>query len=172
MGYPKPIGLNLFDRDNRFSWAYLLRRPRQSGASMVELTVVVFEGRPLVPNQSLTPDEAVFGADPNTSVSFDTTSNTVTLGWNANNVTAPSVRVGSWIFDSTPSGALPPYTQPHARFYRVTGVTDGVDGKGNPTLALELQQPLRNFAANTPGQAGVVIVMDSVITVVEKGTGG
>jgi hypothetical protein len=36
-------------RDNRFSWAYLVRRPLLSCQSVVDVTVVVYAGRPLVP---------------------------------------------------------------------------------------------------------------------------
>jgi hypothetical protein len=98
------------------------------------------------------------------------------LEWNPNNTAAPNVRVGSWVLDATPVPGPGPGTflPPHATFYRVVGVTEGIDTTTNPnqpTLTLELQTPLRNFTPNTPGQAGVLIVTEGVAEVFEKRTG-
>jgi hypothetical protein len=167
MGIPKQIGAGIFDRDNLFTWAYLLQRPTQSNASIVNLTIIIYNSRPIQMINSLVPDEGVFGADANSTVTYDTNTNLVTVQWNPANVPGPAVRVGSWILDATPQSPAPgSYTQPHAAFYRVVGVVEGVNG-GQPTLTLEMQTALRSFPANAQTN-GVLIVMENVAEVVDK----
>jgi type II secretory pathway pseudopilin PulG len=168
-GLPKyidPPNNTTFERDNLYSWAYLLRRPLLNDPSVVELTVVAYNSRSLALSSSLQGDEAAF---PNAV--FDTglvSPNMVTLSWAANSA-PPNLRVGSWILDATPvadpqgSGKFIP---PHAYFYRVVGLTE----ISNTSIDVELQTPIRGFP---PGAqtSGTVIVMDGVAEVFEKGTG-
>jgi hypothetical protein len=162
-GLPNPVGVNLFERDNLYTWAYLLRRPLQNDPTVVELTVVAYSSRSLALNNKLAGDEAAF-----TGAVFNPATNIVTLTWNPKiGQAAPSLRIGSWILDATP--ILDPlgsgmYIQPHAYFYRVVGINDTSD----TSMDVEVQTPLRGFTGPTPG---TVIVMDGVAEVFEKGTG-
>src|SRR5262249_19803360 len=96
--------------------------------------------------------------------------------------TRPSIRVGSWILDATMeyynSAALVNVSDPHGFFYRVVGVTDLPPNITNPpsnVLRLELQTyPRKASFYNTAGGPvpyGVLIVMENVAEVFEKGPG-
>ena len=70
----------------------------------------------------------------------------------------PAVRTGGWVFDAT---MVP---TPHGFFYRVVNIIEGTDGIG-PYVDLELQT---NPKAGGPG---VLMVLDGVAEVFEKGPG-
>jgi len=154
-------GSGVLQREGRYSWAYLLRRPRSSDKSVVDLTVVVYNSRP-----------TVFGQGENTygPVTFDPRSNLVRVSWSAGQE-KPAVRAGSWVLDATmfkpPLGsrASNQAPDPHGFFYRVVNVTEGNDGV-RPYVDLELQT---NPKARTT--QGVLIVLDGVVEVFEKGPG-
>jgi type II secretory pathway pseudopilin PulG len=157
-----PSGIGVVQREGRYSWAYLLRRPRSSDKSIVDLTVIVYSNRP-----------TVFGAGESTysPVKFDPSSNVVRVYWGAGQE-KPSVRTGGWILDATmvrpPAGIAPqvPHAlpDPHGFFYRVVNVTEGNDGR--PYVDLELQT---NPKAGT--NQGVLVVLEGVAEVFEKGSG-
>jgi hypothetical protein len=149
--------------EGRYTWAYLLRRPRSSEKSVVDVTVVVYSGRPTVFGQ---------GENSYSPVTFDTTSNVVRVYWTAGQQ-KPAVRTGGWILDATmvrsspgvgPQGAQV-VSDPHGFFYRVVNITDGVDSRG-PYVDLELQT---NPRAGTT--QGVLVVLDGVVEVFDKGPG-
>jgi hypothetical protein len=171
MGYPKieaaNNNINIFYRQNLYTWAYLLRRPLQGDPTVVEVSVIVYNSRSLALNSSLQGDEVPFNA------TFDPTSNIVSLSWAANQ-DAPKLRVGSWIMDTTlvpsPQGAAQPYSGVHANFYRVVAVTETSD----TSMDVEVQTPLRDFPlpnTNPPALTGTVVVLDGVAEVFEKRTG-
>src|SRR5438876_5455314 len=121
-------------RENRYTWAWLLRRPKFSDPTVVDVTVVVYSGR-----SSTSLGETAFVA------AFDPTSKFVDITYSG---TKPSIRTGSWILDATmeyydirvnplvnPVGAPVNVPDPHGFFYRVVGVTD----VNSTTLRLELQ---------------------------------
>jgi hypothetical protein len=149
--------------EGRYTWAYLLRRPRASEKSVVDVTVVVYSGRPTVFG---------LGETSYSPVTFDTTNNLVRVYWSAGQQ-KPAVRTGGWILDATTvrsspgagnqAGQIVP--DPHGFFYRVVNVTDGVDSRG-PYVDLELQT---NPRAGTT--QGVLVVLDGVAEVFEKGPG-
>jgi hypothetical protein len=162
-GLPNIVAPNTFERDNLYTWAYLLRRPLQNDPTVVELTVVAYNARSLALNSKLQGDEAAFTAV------FNPATNIVTLNW-AVGQAAPNLRIGGWILDAStfqdPNTKL--YSQPHAYFYRVVGINETSD----TSMDVEVQTPLRGW----PGPAGLtasptVIVMDGVAEVFEKGTG-
>jgi hypothetical protein len=153
--YPIPGQPTTFERNNRYGWAYLLRRPMTGDPTVVDMAVVVYAQR------SLQSDETTFNA------SFDPTSNIVSVSWPAGSP-PPNLRPGSWILDTTPVATSPTtYGPPHASFYRVVGATD----TSATSMDLEVQTPLRAFPAAGGPFGGTIVVMEGVAEVFEKGTG-
>src|SRR5262249_37304491 len=112
------------ERGGSYSWAYLFRRPRNGVTSVVDMTIVVYQQRPLSLTNALRGSENAFQGQV-------TGPNTVVLNWasaGAQAQTPPAIRVGSWILDDTPVQVTPPpirrYRPGHAAFYRVVGVTE------------------------------------------------
>ncbi len=144
-------------REGRYSWAYLVRRPRSSVPSVVELTIVVYSQRPLNVTSSLVPSgETTYAAQviPNTT-------NAITLT-PIPGQEKPVVRKGDWILDASisPNQAQILLHGPvHGYFYRVVDVTDVAGG-----VALELQ-------TNLKADVNRVVVMEGVVEVFEKGPG-
>jgi hypothetical protein len=138
-------------REGRYTWTYLLRRPSWAVPSVVDMTIVVFNGRQL----SLPLAEYSY-----TGITFNTTTNFVTLPYaGQQSPTPPPIRKGSWILDATLTGNNGP--DPHGFFYRVVGITD----QGTQAL-LELQTTPRAGTTN-----GVLMVLEGVTEVFEKGSG-
>jgi hypothetical protein len=161
-------------RENRYTWAWLLRRPKANDSTVVDVTVVIYSGRSLT---NLGETAYVTGVNPNTGnatnfVWFDPNNKFVDIYYSG---TKPSVRTGSWILDAT----MEYYNQnvqmnipdPHGFFYRVVGVTD----VSSNVMRLELQtNPKKASFYNTatgPVPYGVLIVMENVAEVFEKGPG-
>jgi hypothetical protein len=152
------------EREGRYSWAYLLKRPRLRD-SVADLTVVVFSGRPAIAPLA----ESQFG-----SIAFNTTSNVVVLPYPAGN--KPSIRKGSWIMDATyqrpqrNGSVIQMVPEPHGYFYRVVGVSDGATN----TLVLELQSNPRvstvGATVTDPGY-GILLFMEHVVEVFDKNAG-
>jgi hypothetical protein len=158
------VGVNTIERQNLYSYAYLIRRLQQSNASLAQVFVVVYNQRSLTLDQTAQPDETAFAG-----CNFDTTRNVVSISW-AGGQTPPSVRVGSWILDATPvpSGLpQPQWMQSHAFFYRVVGITQTSD----TSLDVEVQTPLLGWTAGSAVNFGTVVFMDGVVEVFDKGTG-
>jgi hypothetical protein len=165
------VAPNTFQRDNLYTWAYLLRRPLQGDPTVVEMSVIAYNKRTLALNQQFQGDENAFAAQ------FDPTSNIVTISWNpAQGQAAPNLRVGSWILDTTPvaSATVPGMLSQlqHAYFYRVVGITD----TSATTMDVEVQSLLRGFPLPPPTPqaqqfSGTIVIMDGVAEVFEKGTG-
>jgi hypothetical protein len=144
-------------RDTRYSWAYLLQRPRSSDPSIVTCSVVVFDKRPLLPTNSLALAESAYGA------TFDPANNRITVSWG--NGPPPNVRTGDWILDCTVV-TVNPYASAHGYFYRVVGITEGVTEQGAPVLAYEVQQPIRGFSGQA---AGTIMVLEGIADVYDRG---
>jgi hypothetical protein len=143
------------EREGRYTWAYLLRRPRYFEPKVVDLTVVVYSGR----SDQLPLNEYAYG-----KVLFDPASNFVTFDYGANK---PPIRKGSWIMDATmllPSGR----PQPRGFFYRVVGVTEPAAGR----MTLELQTNPRGDTTGTSDTPfGFLVFLENVVEVFEKGAG-
>jgi len=158
-GTPKVIR-----RDIRYSWAYMLQRPRSSDPSIVSCSVVVYNKRPLSLSGGLGLSESTYPA------SFSPKTNTIAV--NFGSLPAPNVRAGDWILDSTmyqtPSRTTPgvTYGSAHAYFYRVVGVNQ----TGPTTIEYEVQQPIRGFSTTDPGPfPGTIMVLEGVADVYERG---
>jgi hypothetical protein len=155
---PNAKPLPLIERESRYTWTYLLKRPKAGESKVTDLAVVVYSGRPILSGTG----EYTF-----TGVAFDPSTPLVNLTYSptSNPNAKPPVKKGTWILDATMIDAAKNFS-PHASFYRVVGVTDPNDGK---TLVLELQT---NPKVSTVGnQYGVLAVMENVVEVFEKGPG-
>ena len=137
-------------RGGRYSWAYLLHRSQPaSSSSSVDLTVVVYAGRPT----SVPSGENTFAAAGNAN---DTN---VTLTWGVG-VTAPNIKRGSWVLDTTQD--FDPVTGVllgvHGLFYRVVSVSQ----PNNNQVNLEVQVPLVKGVNS-------ITVLDNVADVFSRG---
>jgi hypothetical protein len=151
-GQPTKDPLNdTVDRGGRYSWAYLLRRPNAADPAVVDATVVIYAGRLF----QLPLKEAVYRP-----VVFDPDSTLVKVMWDSTAQEKPPIRKGGWILDAS----MPPdsASEPHGYFYRVVGVVD----VGSNCVHLELEKKPQRFT-----DKGVLIVMENVIEVFEKGSG-
>src|SRR4051812_18636147 len=59
-GTSRRLTANTIERDIRYSWAYLLKRPRTSDSGLIDLTIVVFNKRTLALSTQLDLNEALF----------------------------------------------------------------------------------------------------------------
>jgi hypothetical protein len=164
-GLAKGITTNTLNRTNRFTWAYLLRRPRHSTPSVVELSVVLYDKRPIQsPSSELT---YAPGATPG-SVPVTIGATEVILTYTSA-ADKPPIKKGGWILDATvyPTSSSGPDMQ--GVFYRVIDITDL---PGNQ-LALELDKPIRaGFNQSVGTQVPrVFVILEGVIDVIEKGSG-
>jgi hypothetical protein len=142
------------ERNASFSWAYLLRRPRQGVPAMVEMWVVVYQQRPLALNATLTGEETAYAATTTTGT------NVVTLTGNP----PPPVNPGTWILDCSPVPPVRGLTAPgNCRFYRVVNVSSTTVG----SVDLETDTPILAGPVSPPRQFAV---LSGVAEVVYKGT--
>jgi hypothetical protein len=164
-------------RENRYTWAWLLRRPKAFDPTVVDTTVVVYSGRSLTSlGETPFPNPSVPLGPTNQFVTFDPTNKFVDIYYSG---TKPSIRTGSWILDATMEyfrqssitfNAMN-IPDPHGFFYRVVGVTD----VSSNVIRLELQTNPKKASfyttATGPVPYGVLIVMENVAEVFEKGPG-
>jgi prepilin-type N-terminal cleavage/methylation domain-containing protein len=137
------------ERRRQYSWAFLVRRSNCSDPQHLNLTVVVYSGRPLQTAPDAVPTgEAVYQAN------VVPGRNTLTLTWGAGQ-DKPAVRRGSWILDATAADS-----PPRGYFYRVVDITD----TGANSMLLELQTNLQG-SLQVPAQ---VVVLDGVAEVFQK----
>jgi hypothetical protein len=146
-GVPNPVQF-----EQRYSWAYKLYMPVASNPTVVDLSVVVYSGR----QQQLTAGGTPMGENAYQAI-FTPGSTLVTVTWNPAAQEKPAIRRGGWICDAT----MQPV--PHGFFYRVVGVTD--TGPGSMDVEIQVQP-------NLPANPGVLLVLDNVVEVIHKGTGG
>jgi hypothetical protein len=161
---PAPVP-GTISRDTRYSYAYLLQRPRYADASVIDAVVVVYNKRTVTLTAQLSPPEYVY----NNAAAFNLATNSITIDY-TNNVPPPT-RVGDWLLDATPVPLPGNSATAHGYFYRVVGITD----LGNNQLEFEVEQPIRGFPtplnapANPPLYRGTIIVLDGVAEVYTRG---
>ena len=136
-------------RDGRYTWAWLLRRPLWSSDNVINMSVIVFSGRPTT---TLTGEV--------TCVATGTGgTNSVTITYVGEK---PSIRSGGWILDVTPiqvgaiqpvNGNPIPINVVYGTPYRVVNATD----IGNNQVTLELQTPI-SPAVYPPGTLPAALV--------------
>jgi hypothetical protein len=145
-------------RDGRYTWAWLLRRPQAFSDNVIDMSVILYSGRPTT---TLTGEVTC-----NAAGTAGTTSVAMTFAAGAR----PSLRNGGWILDVTPTtvGSIPnpnpggapiPIQAVYGYPYRVVSVTDV-----SPTqVTLELQTPLRNAVS-------VVTVLEYAVEIIDRGS--
>lgn len=183
-------------REGKYSWAYLLKRPRAAESKVVEVTVVVYSSRAGFVSDSTGPilplGETAYATPqrPTNQSAASLYSNregktVLTVSWTTSQE-RPQVRKGGWVLDASMEGVGSPVLNnwAHGYFYRVVGLTDN----GDNTMDLELQTPLRldvdtitpahgeawtGLATPAPARSrtGRVFVLDNVVEVFEKGPG-
>jgi hypothetical protein len=182
VGNPKNLLPGVVERYSRYSWAYLVQQPRTADTAVVNLSVIVFDGRPLGLTGNLTPSETLYEgfSSPISEVAFDASSNVIRVRWEFFNSLIPQVRAGDWVLDASRV-----QKESHGYFYRVGGITEGSEeipsgsGKFYQYLDVEVQQPLRGFTGTFASSANPVadpnrarlIVMEGVAEVFERGVG-
>ncbi len=162
-----PQGAIIFQRDPRYTFAYMLRRPLTQVSSTMEVTVVVYVSRSLSTSLAAAEENGFF------PITFSTGSTQVNIPYGQMGLSRPTVKSGGWILDATmlaplatnPMLADPNTPEPHGFFYRVVDVIDGVDSNNLAQVTLELQTAPR---LNTT--VGQLVVLDNVAEVFEKGT--
>ncbi len=179
-----------FLRDIRFSYAYLVQRPRYGDQSVYDTSIVVFNKRPLSLSATLSLPEYFYPTDiasiakkqaPQFYTQFffaadgtqnpPAAANTIRINYGAGNVPPPA-RIGDWILDATPVPLLSPNTA-HGYFYRVVGVTD--QSNFGPIVDYEVELPIRGTGSVTTGNPptaflGTAIILDGVAEVFHQGT--
>jgi prepilin-type N-terminal cleavage/methylation domain-containing protein len=174
-GTPYLLPNGFVDRRGDFSWAWMVQRPKSGNASCCNMSVVVYNQRPLSGAGLLSGKEVAYTSfvDPGNQAAGETQRYTlVTLTWPRKGGTpAPQLSVGNWVLDMTPDSN----NVPVGTFHRVVSVGDVAVYTPNPTLVsmpLELGQPLRNIViTSTGGRRGNrnLITMDGVSEVLDCG---
>jgi prepilin-type N-terminal cleavage/methylation domain-containing protein len=137
------------DRGGGVSWAWMLQRPKARNPSCCNMTVVVYNQRPISAAKLLSGREVAYTGTP-----IPNNQNQVMLNWNAG-TPAPQVKEGGWVLDATANGSL-------VTFYRVTAVGDVA---GNSVL-IETDQPLQGTSA-----VRSIVIMEGVVEVIDCGPG-
>jgi hypothetical protein len=183
-----PAGSLPVQRENRYSWAWLMRLPNFKDPSTVDTNVVIYSGRSRTSSGETAYPGVIFGGyfdTTQTPAQVVTTKNFVDVPYPANN--HPNVRTGTWILDATMCyttsvviGGVPTTVtlpDPHGYFYRVVGWTElgalpsppyppGMQG-----LRLEIQSTFKNPTPTytglptAPAPYGVLVVMENVAEV-------
>jgi len=152
---PVPV----IQRENRYSWSYLLRRPRSSTPGVTELTVVVYDRRPLY----LSDMPGVGALQGQGEIAYDAQA----LGPNVVRLLhpgreKPALRKGGWILDDTAAASpveLLRHGPVHGHFYRVVGISEVSAGETDLELATNLRTE----------RVASVLIMENVAEVFEKG---
>jgi hypothetical protein len=146
----RPFGT--VQRQGTYSWAYMLKRPRMHEDAVVDLTVVVYQGRGLqMSGGVLDQTETLYRATGSAG------STTVQLPG-----ATPPLRRGTWILDAsqeTTHAGMLRYGPVHGYFYRVVAVASS-----HGSTVLEVQTPLKADVTQ-------MVVMDNVVEVFDKGPG-
>jgi hypothetical protein len=139
---------NSLVREGRYSWAYMLRRPRSACAELVDMQVVIYHQRSVYKTSAGSPETMV----PVTGA---------VQGGSSITIASAPLRKGMWLLDVTPGEDLIQYGPVHAFWYRVQNVSTVSTGQ----LQLEIQPAIR-----TPTLTNVVI-MENVVDVFDRGPG-
>jgi Tfp pilus assembly protein PilV len=146
-------------REGRYTWAYLIKRPRYQVPAIVDLTIVVYSGRNL---QLAGGGETTFTIPNGGHVLGEST---VRITYPAG--AKPAIKAGSWVLDAsthnvnTDTANAMKYGPNHGFFYRVLSVSDTTT---NNQVEIELE--------TTPkAPIKTLVVMENVAEVFEKGSG-
>jgi len=169
------------DRGGGFSWGWMLQRPKAGNASVCNMSVLVYNQRPLSAAGLLSGKEVAYvkscyagGLNPDAAPD----GHLLMLTWPPS-LPQPRVSEGSWIMDATPKhNNIPGNTKPlpcSATFHRVVSVGDVVNSSPvfpltNRAMQIELAQPLSNDFVPA-GSARTIVTMDGVAEVMDCGPG-
>lgn len=144
-------GVGLLQRAGWYTWAYMLQRPNAATDAVVNLSVVVYQKRPI----NLAPSESAYQVFPIATAG----TNSVTLTWTSGS--PPAIRRNSWLLDTSDLTSAGTHNGlAHGDFYRVVNVTE----TGSAAVIVELEQ---NLKYNTDSMT----VMQDVVDVFVKGPG-
>jgi prepilin-type N-terminal cleavage/methylation domain-containing protein len=130
-----------------YTWAYMLQQASTGSNEVINMSIVVYQKRPL----QLAPSEFLYSVSPAATAG----TNSVTLTWTSGQF-QPPIRRNSWLLDASTLVT----GQPHGDFYRVVNYTL----TGANTIVVELE---KNLKYNTDQ----MVVMQDVVEVFEKGPG-
>ena len=134
-GAPVDAGGGAVTRQGRYTWAALVQRPDNTRRTTANLTILVFDGRPLLPVAN---DEKCWAIGCVQNLGERQLANvefvTATPG-----IDSPQlVRRGGWVLDGTADTSTKPESR-NAYFYRIAGYTEAATNK----FALDLETPLK-----------------------------
>ncbi|MEZ6142277.1 MAG: hypothetical protein R3B84_17090 [Zavarzinella sp.] len=153
------------DRGSRYNVTWMLQRKQNSNRSEVNMTILVFDGRPV---SDIPAQELPYSVNVTNPISNEV--NTVTIDITPTG--RPPLRKGTWVMltASTAEGAPQPITD----FYRVTSL-DERDNGSQKLLDIGIYPPLRRY--NMPGGVTAppnylarIIVMEHLAEVFDRGT--
>jgi prepilin-type N-terminal cleavage/methylation domain-containing protein len=170
------------ERGGRYNCAWLIQRPKNNIPHEVRLFVLVYAGRS--PTDTPSQESAFTGQVSGYAGDVDPKPNTIVVSLMVNGQTQsmPNIRRGGWVGFSVP--ITPPGGVPYSTldFYRVAAITDNSANAANPTITLELEQPLRSYqvpTATSPTNTistfnggtftGTVIFFDNLYEVFDRG---
>jgi hypothetical protein len=147
-------------REGRYSWAYMMRRPRTAEPKIVDLTIVVYAQRGLYSTG------VAAGEVPAAKATGTATQNFINVTMNPEpgnpQQANTTMRKGIWVLDisSSVGTETTKFGPVHAHFYRVQNIIR----RGSLNYILELQTPLK---ANVTQ----LLFMENVVDVVDRGSG-
>jgi hypothetical protein len=177
-------------RENRYTWAWMARlqdytqmtQARPNDSVQADIQVIVYSGRSLTSQGETAYPNVIFGGywDATQATPLVSSKSFVDIPYQPGN--RPTIRMGTWILDSTmcytTGGVTLP--DPHGYFYRVVGVTDlgplptatttpaGPYPPNTLGLRLEIQGTFKNSVPTylpATGPYGVLVVMENVAEV-------
>ena len=132
-----PSGTEL-GRQGRYSWAALIQRPFNEHRNYADLSILVFDKRPALPQ----PGDELVVAPVNTQVLGDRTVR-VTLPNRTGDTSPVLLRRGGWIIDGTIDATTGTNTRRQFFAYRVSGFTEGTIGATTTQYDVDLETPLK-----------------------------
>ena len=156
------------ERERRYSWAYLWRRPRFGDASIADVTIVLFSGRQTA-GFALGGEDRVTGPGSANGQCFTVGSRRATFVVNPGGGQPIALRTGYWVLDATviPGTAGNGFNDAlmNGFFYRIVAVGDPYPGGTGELLQdVELDRP-----AKADGYVGVFLL--GIVDVIEKNQG-
>ncbi len=125
-------------RQGRYSWAAVIQRPANELRTIADLTILVFDKRPSLPQAG---DELV--VLPNATQLVGSRSVQITLPNRTTDTSPVLLKRGGWIVDGTIDTTTGTNTRRQFVAYRVTGFTEGTVTATTTTYDVDLETPLK-----------------------------
>jgi hypothetical protein len=145
------------ERQGRYSWAFMFRRPHNSARTSVDITCILYSGRSI---DVASPEITYPGAGDSVQVAATKGTSPKQLTLDYTNLPKPAIRRGGWVLDATlwDDNGNP---SPQGLFYRVVNIDDSTPNQ----VSLELQTPLLGGPSKSPR---AIVVMEKVVEVFTK----